>query len=266
MPEYAGRQERRRRAKWLLIIALLGFCCVLIYTISRFIGSFFIVGEIDIEGDSPYSAEEIIKASGISYGDKLYRADKKEAEKGISESLPYICEVSVKTKLPSYVYITVKSEQAMMFTGISGGYYAVSSSMKVLERADSPEKFISAGLIYAELPEVSHAVVGLPLALADGADPMYIGKFVVSLEQSELGGRISKLFLDERFNTVVTVDGRFRVKFGSDSDAEAKALAAVRVIEKQDYMPDENAVIDVSDPSAVVAVKREGMDLSKKSD
>ncbi len=264
--EYAAKRERRRKAKWLLIIALLCLSCVLIYIISRFIGSFFVVGEIRLEGDSPYSAEEIIAASGISYGDKLYKTDKKAAVKGISEGLPYIRDVSVKIKLPSYVYITVTSEQAVIYTAISGGYYSVSSSMKVLERSDSPDKFISAGLVYTELPEVGSAVVGRKLTLADGTDPEYIGKFIDTLLESELKGRISKLFLDERFNIVMSVDQRFRVKFGSDADAAAKAFAASHVMAKQNYLPEETAVIDVSDPSAVIAVRREGMDLSKKSE
>ena len=58
--EHAKKRERRRKAKWLLIAALLCLSCVLIYVISRFLGSFFIVGEINVEGESPYSADEII--------------------------------------------------------------------------------------------------------------------------------------------------------------------------------------------------------------
>ena len=42
--EHAKKRERRRKAKWLLIAALLCLSCVLIYVISRFLGSFFIVG------------------------------------------------------------------------------------------------------------------------------------------------------------------------------------------------------------------------------
>ena len=264
--EHAKKLERRRKAKWLLIFALLSISCVLIYVISRFLGSFFVVGEIRIEGDSPYTDEQIIAASGISYGDKLYLTDKKAAESSISGELAYICEVSVTTKLPSYVYITVKAEEAVIYTGISGGYYALSATMRVLERSDSPEKFIAAGLVYAELPEVASAVVGLPLALADGTDPVYIGEFVDAIADSELKGRISKIFLDERFNIVLSVDGRFRVKFGSDSDAGVKALAASRVIAEQELPEGGTAVIDVSDPSAVIAVVREELDLSKKND
>ena len=135
-----------------------------------------------------------------------------------------------------------------------------------LERSDSPEKFVAAGLVYAELPEVASAVVGLPLALADGTDPVYIGEFVDAIADSELKGRISKIFLDERFNIVLSVDGRFRVKFGSDSDAGVKALAASRVIAEQELPEGGTAVIDVSDPSAVIAVVREELDLSKKND
>ena len=264
--EHAKKRERRRKAKWLLIAALLCLSCVLIYVISRFLGSFFIVGEINVEGESPYSADELIAASGISWNDKLYRTDKKAAEESISAKLPYISSVSVKIKLPSFVYSTVSSYKAVMYACIAGDYYALSGDMRVLERADKPDRFEAAGLMCVTLPQVGNAVVGTQLTLADGTDPGYIGRLVDVISGSELAGRVTKLFIDERFNTVLTVDGKYRVRFGSDAGAANKALAAARVIDECGYDADATAVIDVSDPAVVVAVKREGLDLTSKSD
>lgn len=260
----AARHARRRRAQWLLIIAMLGISCILIYVISVFLGSFFVVGEVEIAGESPYSAQEIMSAAGLSYGDALYKLDRSEVEKAITDKLPYIEDAVVGIKLPSYVYITVRSEGAVMYTELPGGYYALSREMRVLECASSPVEFISSGLVYIELPEIESAVVGMTLALADGTDPIYIGELVEALLGSDLGGRVSKIFADERFNTVLSVDGRFRVRLGSDADASIKALAAAKVIEQNDFRGYDTAEIDVSDPSAVIVVGRDKLDLQNK--
>lgn len=266
--EAAAREKseaNRRKAKWLIAIVLLCLCCVMAYFISRFIASFFVVGEVNVDGESPYSAADIISAAGINDGDKLYRLDKKAVEESITENLPYISSAKVKIVLPSFVYITVESEKAVMYTEIAGEFYALSGSMRVLERGDKPEKFAAAGLLYVTLPKTGNAVVGMPLTLADGSDTAYIAKLEAAIAESELSGRVTKLFLDERFNTVMTVDGRYRVIFGSDADAPQKALAASRVIKECAYPADVTAIIDVSDPSAVVAVRREGIDLNGKN-
>ena len=266
--EFEKRERQlsnRRKAKWLIAIVLLCLCCVMAYFISKFFASFFVVGEISIEGSSPYSNSEIISAAGIGKDDKLYRLDKKAAEKAITENLPYISSASISIKLPSYVHITVRSEKAVMYTEIAGEYYALSDTVRVLERADKPDRFAAAGILYVTLPKTGSAVVGMPLTLADGTDTAYIAKLEAAIADSELAGRVTKLFIDERFNTVLTVDGRYRVIFGSDADAPQKALAASRVIAECAYPPDVTAIIDVSDPSAVVTVKRDGLDLTSKN-
>lgn len=264
--EHARRRERRRKAKWLLTAMLLMFSFVLIYVISRFIGSFFVVSEISISGDSPYTAQEIIAASGMSIGDSLYRADRHAAEDAISERLPYLSSVKVKIKLPSSVFITVESQSAVIYAEIAGEYYALSADMRVLERADSAETFDSRGLLRVTLPPVGSALVGSCLTLPGGGDPAYIGELATVLEASELAGRIDTLFLDERFNIILSVDGRYRIRFGSDQNAADKALAAARVIEARGGTASDGgmAEIDVSDPASVVVVRRELLDLTKK--
>ncbi len=264
---HARRRERRRKAKWLLTAMLLLFSFVLIYVISRFIGSFFIVGEIIISGDSPYTPQQIIDASGMSIGDSLYRADGRSAEEAISNNLPYILSVDVKIKLPSSVYITVESQSAVMYAEIAGEYYALSGDMRVLERSVSADEFISRGLLYITLPPVGNAVVGSRLTLSNGWDPAYIGEIAEVLENSELSGRIDRLFLDERFNIILSVDGRYRICFGSDQNAADKALAAARVIEAYGDKfgsADLRAEIDVSDPASVVVINREVLDITQK--
>ena len=64
----ARLRERRRKAKWLLVFALLCFSLILIYVISRFLGSFFVVGEVKISGDSPHTDSAIISARGYPSG------------------------------------------------------------------------------------------------------------------------------------------------------------------------------------------------------
>ncbi len=76
---------------------------------------FFRVSDIQVEGNTHYTDEEIIRAIDIEEGDNLFFFDRFAALSRVFAKLPYVEEVSVERKLPNKVTITVKESQALAY-------------------------------------------------------------------------------------------------------------------------------------------------------
>ena len=74
---------------------------------------FFQVETVAVTGNSRYSQEEIIKATGIQTGDNLFRMNKYQIAHQVLQGLPYVEEITIRRSLPSTIVITVKEWDAV---------------------------------------------------------------------------------------------------------------------------------------------------------
>ena len=74
---------------------------------------FFQVETVAVTGNSRYSQEEIIKATGIQTGDNLFRMNKYQIAHQVLQGLPYVEELTIRRALPSTIVITVKEWNAV---------------------------------------------------------------------------------------------------------------------------------------------------------
>lgn len=74
---------------------------------------FFQVETVAVTGNSRYSQEEIIKATGIQTGDNLFRMNKFQIAHQVLQGLPYVEEITIRRSLPSTIVITVKEWDAV---------------------------------------------------------------------------------------------------------------------------------------------------------
>ena len=68
---------------------------------------FFQVETIAVVGNSRYTAQEVIDASGVQIGDNLFQMNKNQISQRILQQLPYVGEVSPQRGLPSTLTIQV---------------------------------------------------------------------------------------------------------------------------------------------------------------
>ena len=74
---------------------------------------FFQVETVAVTGNSRYSQEEIIKATGIQTGDNLFRMNKYQIAHQVLQGLPYVEELTIRRALPSTIVLTVKEWDAV---------------------------------------------------------------------------------------------------------------------------------------------------------
>lgn len=106
--ERAGYKRKRRvRQNFIIIAVFLIFALAFagIYTYSKGAP----VGVITVEGDSIYTSEQIVSASGLEIGVNMLSLKEADINAKVSSALPYIDSVQVKKKLPDKVILTVTS-------------------------------------------------------------------------------------------------------------------------------------------------------------
>ncbi len=241
--EETNDPERRQKAKILIACLVVALVLLMIYPLARFVASQLVVGEVLVEGNQRYTADELLSVSGLSLGARLPILSTDNAEQRVMSEMPYVSSCNISVNLPNVLIIEIEEENAVVCAEMFGEYYALSSDMKVLERADDRESF--AELLYIELPYAIRAVVGERLVFLDGENGNYIVNFLELLSQSELSGRVNKIYFDKKFDIVASIDGKFRVLFGSPSDLKMKIAATAKMIEENAEKCGESSIIDV---------------------
>lgn len=250
------RDDARARAKAVIVALCLASVVLLAYPIIKLGLNRLKVEKVVINGECVYSAEEIMAAAGVEYGEKLYagRDYSAAAEKAMA-SLPYLDECEISRAFPNGIRIKVTAAKAAIYVCFDGEYYAISDELKVLERAGAPSAFATAGAVETQLPRPSRINVGEKIEFFDIEDASYIENVLEAIDSSGLKGRFTKLFFDKKFDLVGVIDGNVRIKLGSPSDVSLKLEKAQRLMEESGIENGELAVVDVINPD-VYSVKR----------
>ena len=85
--------EHKRASKVIFILGVILVACVVFALISSLVLLLFSVGEIEVVGDSRYNYSDIIDASGITKGQRLYYLNENKAE---NETVKKISEKELK--------------------------------------------------------------------------------------------------------------------------------------------------------------------------
>lgn len=221
--------ERREKAKLLLICLAIAFFLLLLIPIAHFTVSHLVIEEIRVEGDSLYSAQELLEAGGMDMGGNMPLFNANTAEERVCSSLPYVQSCNISFELPNILIFNVTDECAAMYTEIYGEFYALSKSLRVLERKESADGF--AELLYVEIPQVKRAVVGEQILLEDDVNGEFIGSFLELIEASDLKDRLDIVYFDKKFDIVASIDNKYRVLFGSPADMPLKIATVSKIIE-----------------------------------
>ena len=135
------RQPRQRRARrvrrpsagrgrsLLQPLIFLLICVALVLGMSVF----FRVSKVEVVGNSIYTAEEVVDASGIGKGDNLFFINRFSAASRIFSKLPYVDKAKVTRALPNRVTITIQESSAMAYVKADDGYWVVDQNCKLLK-------------------------------------------------------------------------------------------------------------------------------------
>ena len=92
----AGKARRVRSGVLGKLLIMLAIVAAVVFGVAIF----FKVNTIEVQGNTVYSAEQIVEASQIRQGDNLLTVNKALAVGNIKAALPYVEDVSIARSLP----------------------------------------------------------------------------------------------------------------------------------------------------------------------
>lgn len=154
-----SRHYKKRRKTGSLSALYKLLCFVVVCTaIAVAMVLFFKTQEILVTGNTVYSREEIIDASGVKTGDNLYLMNKFDAAERITRRLPYVEEVQISRRLPDTLVIAVSECSAPAGILQDGQLWLLSGSGKIVDQkpaAQSEKYALISGVTLVE-PQVGY--------------------------------------------------------------------------------------------------------------
>ena len=224
---------------------------------------FFRTKAITVTGNSRYTAEELISASGIQLEQNIFSVDRQRTAGQIMDAFSYLEQVEVVPVLPTTMEIrVVESVPRLSVVNTAESYALISTGGRVIEQC--------AGLAGEELPLVLGTNFGwcdqgsyperLPPevtnprhkehrdATPEEQEAVRVMKTLAYVVQaSEAAGMPELCYIDveDELSTSVLWDKRVLIRLGTELDLEHKFLFAKNILEEQ-LEDGFTGVIDVS--------------------
>lgn len=213
----------------LVIMSLLALICLI-----KVVLGFMPVKHFKLEGETHYDISEIISASGIRSGDKLYKINEGSAQNKIIKGCPYVKTVKIKRSFPNTVCFVVEEQEPGWYIQVGKDFYGLDYDMKVLLETYIEDDFIDRGLTKLVLPELETLIVGeLPEFASDDQQLMKETlKIIDAFRTHEIKGILTGLDLSNRFEIKLEIDYSYEVYFGDMTSFDIKMKALTEVLRK----------------------------------
>lgn len=252
MPEYESyyfkkrnAEEAEHRARQLRPLTFFLIIVAIIFAMSVF----FKVSHIKVEGNSRYTAQQIIDASGVHTGDNLFFMDRIGAGTRVTVKLPYVDSVKISRKLPSTIVISVTESKAAASIDVGETSWSISSTGKFLAELKSDSGYIVPHIVGIS---VSEAAVGdfVKAPEGDEARLAYALEIIDQIQARGMISDISEIDMSDINNPSFAYGDRFTVYLGARENTEykfGKLVSTLKQLSSDDY-----GTLDLSDGDKVL--------------
>lgn len=235
----AGKRKSNRPLTFFLVIV------VIILAMSMF----FKISVINVEGNSIYSDEDIIEASGIQIGDNLFFINRISAGSRVVVKLPYVDSVTISRGLPNECKIVVEESRAVASISVDGELWSITQGGKFLGTVDKDDP-----LQLAEISglTVTDAAVGDTISVPDGEKDKleYLLLILEQIKGRGLEEEVTAIDVSDASNPLIEYQSRFTVKLGALDDTEYKFAKLLSALSK--LTPDDAGTLDLSNSNKVI--------------
>jgi cell division protein FtsQ len=155
--DYESRPKKKRKKKHYILKTLVaGLVIFGLYKVAM--TSYFDIDEITVTGNSHFTAEQVIEASGVRKGGNLFKAKVLKGEKALKKD-PYMKDVDISRKLPGTIEIAVDERSEDMSLSYKEKNVVISADRVVLRVTEDAVNIPVTEGLTLEKPKVGEAVV-----------------------------------------------------------------------------------------------------------
>ncbi|MBQ6815890.1 MAG: FtsQ-type POTRA domain-containing protein [Clostridia bacterium] len=204
------RKKMRVAAVLLAIFALLAcvmwvLCCTV----------FFPIKTIAVKGNGVYTTEQIISASGVTVGDKLFGVSENRVEKAVTTTLPYVKTLQIKRNLFDSIEIKVTETYDVYCFNNNGVFYTTDADYKALKEFSQKPNGVTE-IILTKQPEIK---LGHEIEIDENSVDL-IKQIMRIFNYSNL--KIDYLNISNTSSITAGIENRFSVNLGSIENISGK--------------------------------------------
>ncbi len=219
-------RRRRKKRKYMLYYILI-LIIILTTTISLSLTVFFNIENIEVKNPYPYTADEIISASGLELGDNLIRTRLGEIEKKILKNCINLDEVHANRKFPNTLSITcVIATIKYCCQKPDGSYIYISNSGRVID-IDQAEAFD--GVLIISYDQLGDYKKGDYLQFSKD-EKQKIDSIISGIENAQLKD-ITKISITKD-KIEITYQNRILIEINNMSKIEYILMASAKIIDE----------------------------------
>ncbi len=236
--EKSGFMRARRRAfSGPLLFAVVVIAAIFVMSL------FFRVEDIQVVGNSHYTAGEIIRAMDIEEGDNLFFFDRFAAVGRAFSKLPYIETVTIERSLPNKVVITVEETTALAYLQLGEEKWTLDHNCKVLGKAAEGEE---ASLLPIVGLRPGTLMIGEIMETEDESEDTvaYLAEILDQIQARGLTEQVTQIDFSNPNSPEFDFGGKYTVVLGRHENVERKFgmfLTVIGMLKEGDV-----GVIDVS--------------------
>ncbi len=219
------RRPSRRAGRFLGLYVFLSVILITTVIVAGCI-VFFKVNQFEVHGNSRYSAEEVVKASGVSTGDNLCLVKKTEAAGKVLSNLSYVRSVNIRRKLPDTIVITVVETEAVAAVQTENKWWLINPEGKLLEEVEDPRDYIKISGLTLMAPAIGDTItVKADFRLIRSS----LIELLTAMQGRDMLEKIRSIDCGNEAQLVMNYNGQLKVKMLADADYdyEVKMLEAV---------------------------------------
>ena len=252
-------RKRRRKMKAKVVFFTLLFILMVITLAILSMTVFFNAETITVDGNSRYSAAQLLEQGGLTVGQNLFRLDKFEVIDKMEE-LPYVKTVVIKRKLPNELKVHVVENQPVVWIPAQGGAALLNEEYRVLEivplpvegeGSEEPQPSPVEGI--PQLTEVipNEVVVGQTLQFGETDYTGFLKRLYDGfMAQSDLTWeQVQQVQFFARYDIKVLYAQHVTIDFGALDQVDTKLQLAAHLIKANGT--GQTATVDVSDTKRV---------------
>lgn len=220
-----GRKRGSRGRNYIMYYILIAIIVIVVLIILANT-VLFNCTSIEVEGNSRYTAEQIISPSGLKEGQNLLHIDTGDAEARILAALTYIDMTEVKRVFPTQIKITVQEAEKWFQVSQGGVTAAISRMGRIVELGSDSDLPVIVGYDAEEL------VPGKTLVSTDSGKTSIPSEILEKAEKHGIEG-ISQIDITDRFNISVECGDNITLLLGGIAEIDSKLAVAASTIKTE---------------------------------
>ena len=244
--EAERRRHRRKRGSYIVYYILLGVIAFIIFAVLS-VTVLFNTERIEVVGESDYTDEQIIAASGLRGDENLVTLSTSGIPRKILDALVSLDSVKVEKVFPSTVRITVERSVPMAIFRYGDKNYVISHIGRVMKIGEDEADCMH---VIGYRPAES-VIMGSFISAEDPNQDKLVADISAAIESVGIEG-IDTVDITDEIGIVLTYENRITMFIGSSLNINEKMKIAKELLSNGYIAETEHVTLDISDITRVI--------------